>query len=128
MSANAPVCRAFAQLGYCDRGSSCDERHVTECPDYANKGFCHTSHCRLPHVDRAGQLRKAAAANRERSASEEDADVDGGGGHDHDHDTSDVSSDEETYSDDIDSDDDIVIQGVEGAGHEVSQNQDFIHI
>ena len=31
-------------------------------PDYANSGFCHKKRCKLPHIDRAGQIRKAAAA------------------------------------------------------------------
>ncbi|KAI5794073.1 hypothetical protein FPQ18DRAFT_329614 [Pyronema domesticum] len=29
----APVCRRFAMLGYCPKGSECAERHVRECPD-----------------------------------------------------------------------------------------------
>jgi hypothetical protein len=85
----ANVCREFAILGYCEKGADCADRHVTECPDYANTGTCSNKKCRLPHVDRAGQLRKIAgvpnvptqpAHSSPKSASEEgehdEADVD----------------------------------------------------
>ena len=116
---SAAVCRDFALLGYCDKGATCTDRHVTECPDYANTGTCRNSRCRLPHIDRAGNLRKAAAlkANKESDGNE----------------SPDLSSDEEDYqeidSDDVDSDDldeDIdMIESGDG-GHELSQQQDFI--
>src|SRR5438034_709870 len=57
----APVCRDFAILGFCSKGAGCDQRHVHECPDYANTGNCGSKRCQLPHVDRAGQIRKIAA-------------------------------------------------------------------
>ncbi|OQE26439.1 hypothetical protein PENSTE_c005G02662 [Penicillium steckii] len=119
----APVCRAFATLGYCDKGAECTERHVHECPDYANTGVCHKKRCKLPHVDRAGQIRKAAAA----AASKAEA-VDG-------MDESDPSSEEEDYdaidSDDVDSDEDdyeaeFIAGGVDSG--ETTTQQDFIHI
>lgn len=115
----APVCRAFATLGYCDKGADCAERHVHECPDYANTGVCHKKRCKLPHVDRAGQIRKAAAAanaNKLQITDESD----------------DPSSEEEDYdaidSEDVDSDesDEEMIEG-EDTG-ETSAQQDFIHI
>lgn len=109
---SAPVCRQFATLGYCDKGDTCDERHVTECPDYANKGACRNKKCRLPHVDRAGQLRKAAAVAQPSTEIPDDS--------------SDLSSDEEDHSDDIDSDEDIFIEGVDGAGQDLTGNKDFI--
>ncbi|KAF8966339.1 hypothetical protein BDZ97DRAFT_1809107 [Flammula alnicola] len=56
------VCRDFAVLGYCERGLECDRQHVRECPDFAEKGTCETKGCKLPHVIRANQKRKAAAA------------------------------------------------------------------
>ncbi|KAJ5085280.1 hypothetical protein N7532_010051 [Penicillium argentinense] len=113
----APVCRAFATLGYCEKGAECTERHVHECPNYANTGSCNKRRCKLPHVDRAGQIRAAAAAAANRT--EED---------------SDPSSEEEDYdaidSDDVDSDEfeepELVIGG-EDTG-EVSEQQDFIHL
>ncbi|KAF2432877.1 hypothetical protein EJ08DRAFT_100060 [Tothia fuscella] len=61
--ADANVCRDFALLGYCDSGASCIDRHIAECPDYANTGSCKRKECRLPHVDRAGQLRKIAGVS-----------------------------------------------------------------
>ncbi|OQE36896.1 hypothetical protein PENCOP_c011G07413 [Penicillium coprophilum] len=115
----APVCRAFATLGYCEKGDACEEKHVHECPDYANAGACNKKRCQLPHVDRAGQIRKAAAA----AASKADLGED----------DSDPSSEEENYdaidSDDVDSDafDDSpeeIIEGVDSG--EMSQQQDFI--
>jgi hypothetical protein len=56
----ANVCRDLAILGYCEKGADCTDRHIIECPDYANTGNCSNKKCRLPHVDRAGQLRKIA--------------------------------------------------------------------
>ncbi|KAJ5210000.1 hypothetical protein N7472_000139 [Penicillium cf. griseofulvum] len=115
----APVCRAFATLGYCEKGDACEEKHVHECPDYANTGACHKKRCQLPHVDRAGQIRKAAAA----AASKADLGED----------DSDPSSEEENYdaidSDDVDSDafDDSPEELIEGVDSgEMSQQQDFI--
>ena len=55
------VCRDFAVLGYCERGLECDRQHVRECPDFAEKGTCGTKGCKLPHVIRANQKRRAAA-------------------------------------------------------------------
>lgn len=127
----SPVCRNFASLGFCEKGSTCAERHVFECPDYANRGTCRNSKCRLPHVDRAGQIRKvaAAAANATGAKSDDNNAADSA-------DTSDIMSDlssDEDYdaigSDDVDSDDleDEVIPGSEEIeSAEVSQQHDFI--
>lgn len=113
------MCRAFATLGYCDKGEECEERHVHECPDYANTGVCQKKNCRLPHVDRAGQIRKNAAPKEDAS--------DGG-------EESDASSEEEEYdeigSDDVDSDylsdEGELIEGAETG--EISKQQDFISL
>lgn len=113
----APVCRAFASLGYCSKGASCPDRHVHECPDYANKGICHRKKCRLPHVDRAGQLRKAAARGTVQAVEDE---------------SSDVSSDEELHdmdSDDFDSDgleEEVLMPFADSQKHELSQQMDFV--
>ncbi|KAK7969260.1 CCCH zinc finger protein [Apiospora saccharicola] len=32
------VCRSFGFCGWCDKGASCAERHVFECPDFSNTG------------------------------------------------------------------------------------------
>ncbi|KAJ5555709.1 hypothetical protein N7535_008143 [Penicillium sp. DV-2018c] len=115
----APVCRAFATLGYCEKGETCEEKHVHECPDYANTGACDKKRCKLPHVDRAGQIRKAAAAAASKN------DITG--------EESDPSSEDESYdaidSDDVDSDDESpeeIIEGVDSG--EMSEQQDFIHV
>ncbi|KAI9809048.1 MAG: hypothetical protein M1825_002337 [Sarcosagium campestre] len=124
----APVCRAFARLGYCSKGAGCAERHVHECPDYANTGTCHNKKCRMPHVDRAGQLRKSVAATNQandkgRQASE---------GAD---DESDISSEEDDHdmidSDDVDSDgleEDLTEITTTAEGEDLANQQDYIHI
>lgn len=110
----APVCRGFATLGYCEKGADCLDRHVTECPDHANSGVCHNPKCRLPHVDRAGQLRKAAApTSTGKTLSTSD-------------DAAEDESSSEDQLEDVDSDEDILILGVDGAGHELTANNDFI--
>ena len=58
---SARVCKDFAVYGYCGKGLLCNERHVHECPSYANRGTCRDTKCRLPHVDRAGQIRQRAS-------------------------------------------------------------------
>ncbi|KAK0322881.1 hypothetical protein LTR54_003098 [Friedmanniomyces endolithicus] len=117
VSPAAPVCRAFATLGFCAKGSDCDKRHVLECPDHANHGFCadHAKgECSLPHPERASIIRKAA---KRQSKTGSDAE-------------SDVSSDPEDKideMDDIDSDDeDVIMTGFGDNLHELSQQNDFI--
>ncbi|KAG2006449.1 hypothetical protein GB937_008737 [Aspergillus fischeri] len=108
----------FANLGYCDKGAECEERHVHECPDYAATGVCNKKRCRLPHVDRAGQIRKNAASKADAADEEE----------------SDESSEEEEYdaidSDDVDSDDlddePEYVEGADNGEQELFQQHDFI--
>ncbi|KAK7540656.1 CCCH zinc finger protein [Phyllosticta citribraziliensis] len=113
---SAPVCRAFGTIGYCEKGPECTERHVFECPDYANHAVCRNPKCRLPHVDRAGQIRKAASAQ---NGAVDSVDMD-------------ISSDddEQINSDDVDSDaeieEEIIMTEANDQGHEVSRQQDFI--
>lgn len=115
----APVCRAFATRGFCPKGADCAERHVSECPDYANKGICRNKKCRLPHVDRAGQLRKTAAAAKDDDDGEEAV--------------SDLDSDTDLSaidSDDVDSDDipdEAFLNADKSLERELSQQQDFVH-
>lgn len=124
----APVCRAFASLGFCDRGADCTERHVFECPDYANSGTCNNKKCRLPHIDRAGRIRKmaaTAAAESNRPAQEMMKDDDGQG-------ESDISSDgEEIDSDDVDSEglvEDLSDFPEDPQDPGISGQQDYIHL
>lgn len=49
-SADAPVCKAFAMEGYCQKGTECLEKHVHVCPEFAETGKCSNANCRLPHV------------------------------------------------------------------------------
>jgi len=117
---SAAVCRPFATLGFCAKGTSCDRRHVLECPNYSNHGHCNDQQkgsCSLPHIDRAGNLRKAAK-RQGKTGSEDD---------------SDMSSDEELGSDqdmaDADSDvaeDDIAAMDASDKTHALSQQHDFI--
>lgn len=119
VNAAAPVCRDFATLGYCDKGADCTERHVVECPDYANTGTCRNTKCRLPHIDRAGNLRKAAAL-KARQGSEGSSDLS----------SDDEDDDQEIDSDDVDSDDmddDLALVNKSGvADVELAQQLDFV--
>ncbi|KAF2739246.1 hypothetical protein EJ04DRAFT_519747 [Polyplosphaeria fusca] len=57
----AQVCEAFGRMGYCDKGAQCHDRHVFECPDYANKGICRNGDdCLQTHVRHAGKHRRSA--------------------------------------------------------------------
>jgi hypothetical protein len=121
---SAPVCRDFAVLGYCEKGATCIERHVHECPDYANSGSCPRKKCNLPHVDRAGQLRKAvqpANQNSDETMTVSTKDLD-----------SDLSSDEnEEYdSEDVDSDavdEELIEDNPHANNTEISDQDSFIH-
>ena len=124
---SAPVCRDFATLGYCGKGARCAERHVHECPDYANTGICGKQLCHLPHVDRAGQIRKHAA-NATGNAAE-------GGSVKLPNEDSDMSSDEgefdEIDSDDVDSDsldEDVMDLSDNIEAHALTQQQDFVKL
>ena len=119
VSPTAPVCATFARLGYCD-SQNCDKRHVFECPDYANTGYCAkatTGRCSLPHPDRAATLRKAAA-KQAKMGSEDDSDV-----------SSDGENEEDALMvDDVDSDDieDMTMSDVQNYNHDLTQQRDFI--
>ncbi|KAF4627934.1 hypothetical protein G7Y89_g10223 [Cudoniella acicularis] len=92
VSPNALVCRSFGIYGYCEKGASCEERHVHECPDFSNTGTCTTKGCKLPHRYKASVMR--SSTNRgEVSADDESSDI------------SSDDEDEEIDSDDVDSDD-----------------------
>ena len=105
-------------MGYCQNGQSCGDRHLRECPDYSNSGTCKIRHCKLPHIDRAGRMRKLAA-NQTGTGDQMDIDDD------------DVSSEEEMYdqidSDDADSDDFDESEEIFGTDTgELSEQQDFV--
>ena len=115
VSPGAPVCRSFGIYGYCEKGASCNERHVHECPDFSNTGVCNTKGCKLPHKLKASTLRKNAAAGE--NAGEE---------------SSDLSSDEEGEgidSDDVDSDDLEFLGGDDGEeDHDIPTQQDYVQL
>jgi len=47
---DTPVCRPFAINGYCDLGRKCPYRHVFDCPDMHEYGYCmRGSTCHLNH-------------------------------------------------------------------------------
>ena len=83
--------------------------------------MCNNKTCRLPHIDRAGQRRKAAAFNHTATDSSNLAKAD-----------SDLSSEEdydEIDSDDVDSDsmEEIINAEVSSSGDpDISKQQDFI--
>ncbi|CEJ90508.1 hypothetical protein VHEMI06291 [[Torrubiella] hemipterigena] len=104
---NAPVCEAFGFRGYCEKGASCRDRHVFECPDFSNTGKCSTRGCKLLHRERASMLRK-----EEQSQDEE---------------MNDISSDDDTAdSDDVDSDAVAEFMGPDSDDSDVETGQDFI--
>ena len=115
---SAPVCKDFATLGYCRKGITCEHRHVHECPEYANVGICRKKKCHLPHVDRAGQLRKQAAQLNNVSSEDEDNDI-----------FSDEAMSEAGDSDDVDSDgleeEPILLTG-DLEPSQISTNEDFV--
>ena len=126
MNPSASVCKDFAVLGYCGKGRSCTERHVHECPNYTNTGTCHNKKCRLPHVDRAGQIRK-------RDANTSGTSIQNGAVHSVEEEN-DVTSEEEDY-DEIDSDDvnsdglgeeDLMDVSDDIEAHALSQQKDFV--
>ncbi|KAF2724967.1 hypothetical protein K431DRAFT_281444 [Polychaeton citri CBS 116435] len=128
-SASAPVCRAFATLGYCSKGSACCKRHVTECPDYANKGHCPAfsdGKCSLPHIDRASALRKAAK-RLEKTGSEEESDLSSEADEEEDDDKED-NNDSDAEMEEVDSDgieDDIFVAGTDD-NRALTQQKDFV--
>ncbi|KAL8699251.1 MAG: hypothetical protein Q9224_001499 [Gallowayella concinna] len=125
---SAPVCKDFASLGYCGKGADCSNRHIHECPDYANAGACRKRKCDLPHVDRAGQIRKHAANSADTRSTVDGMETSQAN-------DSDLSSDEDDFADtdgdDIDSDDlnDEFIEGVDGSTQQgVVEQDDFLSI
>ena len=112
VSPAAPVCRGFGIYGYCEKGLTCEERHIHECPDFSNTGICNTKGCKLPHRHKASVMRTNTAVAED--------------------DNSDLSSDdedEEIDSDDVDSDDlDEEFFGDEDARPDLdTMQQDFVH-
>ncbi|KAE9372233.1 hypothetical protein N431DRAFT_408326 [Stipitochalara longipes BDJ] len=118
VSPTAPVCRAFGIYGYCEKGASCTERHVNECPDFSNTGTCTTKGCKLPHRHKASVMRNITARNGE-SSPEEGSDI------------SSDDEDEEIGSDDVDSDDlDEEFFGDEDGkiDSDIPMQQDYVHL
>ncbi|KAK4506643.1 hypothetical protein PRZ48_000375 [Zasmidium cellare] len=94
-----------------DATAICPTNRPTTCPDYANHGRCanrEKNACSLPHVDRAGTLRKAAE-RQAKTGSENESDV--------------SSSDEDENEGDSDVAEDIEM---DDDSHQLSQQQDFI--
>jgi hypothetical protein len=61
VSHEALNCVAFGVTGYCEKGATCTELHLRECPFFTNKGYCiHADRCRLGHVRRASRMKKAS--------------------------------------------------------------------
>lgn len=119
VSSTAPVCRAFATLGFCAKGAECDKRHVVECPDYANHGRCanrESGKCQLPHPDRASTLRKAAH-RQAKIGSDEQSDM-----------SSDDDEDHDENMDDVDSDAEDLFMGSGDDTHALTQQQDYVHL
>ncbi|KAH8926228.1 hypothetical protein BT69DRAFT_1022146 [Atractiella rhizophila] len=52
LSDGAKVCKDFASLGYCEKGTRCTEQHTWECEEFAEKGTCTAKACSKSHVIR----------------------------------------------------------------------------
>ncbi|ESZ93096.1 hypothetical protein SBOR_6526 [Sclerotinia borealis F-4128] len=116
VSPTALVCRSFGIYGYCDKGSTCTERHVHECPDFSNTGTCTTRGCKLPHRIKASVIRRNAAAGDSSPGDQ----------------SSDISSDEEEEIDSDDVDSDVIDEEVFGnedgeKGSGILAQQDYMH-
>ncbi|CCU81340.1 CCCH zinc finger protein [Blumeria hordei DH14] len=112
----ALVCRPFGMNGYCEKGSTCTERHIHECPDFSNTGTCNNRGCKLLHREKASVMRNRASRSN---------------GEDVDAPTSDVSSDEEEIdSDDVDSDDLEEFFGDDDgeSDTDIPMQQDFVNL
>jgi hypothetical protein len=120
---SADICRDYATFGYCEKGAACTERHENECPDYANTGSCPNKKCHLPHIDRAGQLRKIAGVQNipSQQAADKSSKSDGDKAEDKD----------DVDSDDLDEDISMLPSARSPSGatemSSFSQQQDFIH-
>jgi len=120
VSPAALVCRSFAIYGFCEKGSSCAEKHVYECPDFSNTGTCAVKGCKLPHRHKASVLRNIT--NVESAVAGEDSDI------------SSDEEDEEIDSEDVDSDDlDEEFFGRneeddEDGAVDISAQQDFVQL
>ncbi|KAF4512580.1 hypothetical protein G6O67_001700 [Ophiocordyceps sinensis] len=104
----APVCEAFGFCGYCEKGASCTERHVFECPDFSNTGSCKIKGCKLLHRERASVLRAHGKQG------EPEGDV--------------SSEDEADDSDDVDSDEVAELIEAESDDSLDEKNKDFLPI
>ena len=53
---NAKICRQFLR-GYCPRGEACTDKHVYECPDFAESGTCKKGEkCPWKHASASSRL------------------------------------------------------------------------
>ncbi|EPX74294.1 uncharacterized protein SOCG_03504 [Schizosaccharomyces octosporus yFS286] len=66
-SETAPICFEFAKYSYCELGTSCKEKHVLQCSEFAMNGSCANPQCRLYH----GTLEK----NGDRESDDERKDI-----------------------------------------------------
>jgi hypothetical protein len=74
---DAPVCQAFANDGWCDKGPECEERHAWECREYSETGECSKGvKCGLMHVLRAKNLVKRREEEDEKNDEEDEKSAD----------------------------------------------------
>ncbi|KAH7397921.1 hypothetical protein BKA64DRAFT_673125 [Cadophora sp. MPI-SDFR-AT-0126] len=113
VSPSALVCRSFGIYGYCEKGASCTDRHVNECPDFSNTGTCTTEGCKLLHRHKASVMRN----NTDPAKQSENM-------------IQDVSSDEEGIGSDVDSDGLEEFLGDEDGeiDEDIPKQQDFVSI
>ncbi|CAL3966322.1 unnamed protein product [Diplocarpon coronariae] len=115
VSPAALVCNAFGNYGYCEKGATCTERHVHECPAFSNTGKCNTKRCSLTHREKASVMRSNMARTEESTEDNKD----------------DISSDEEGFgSEDVDSDEveEFFREEDGGIDEDIPQQQDYVAI
>ncbi|GAA5851126.1 hypothetical protein JCM8547_004139 [Rhodosporidiobolus lusitaniae] len=75
VSKDAPVCRDFGEYGWCEKGETCDMRHVRECWRFAETGKCEVKGCREPHVLRRKHEESSSDEDDEEEIGEEAEDA-----------------------------------------------------
>ncbi|UZJ55879.1 hypothetical protein CBS101457_005199 [Exobasidium rhododendri] len=58
LSNESAICMDFSDLGWCESGSKCTQRHTWDCPEFLREGSCSRKGCKLMHVVRVENLKK----------------------------------------------------------------------
>ncbi|ORX46426.1 hypothetical protein BCR36DRAFT_414086 [Piromyces finnis] len=64
LSEDTPVCKDFAMKGLCEKGLSCLNKHLYQCPEFANTGKCTNIKCIFLHVNSKSQPKPVTSNNK----------------------------------------------------------------